>query len=355
MTDATRPSTPSVAVKLTIALVLLMGTWSLCSLAPALATASAPPEAPVTQPCGAKVPSAGGETFCGTLNPHTRARTGYYFAYSAEAPCTTGAKTAIQELEGEDVAVFGEASDLQPNTAYAICLVAVNAGGETVGNEVSILTPPAPPGLFGLSASSISQHDAVLEVEINPYGLATTYEFRLQSPFCEPCGTSSDSTIATGSIPAGHGQERVSVDLADVGHPLAPATSYGYSVVASNGAGETASPRQSFITLVEPMPGPVYEAPAGGQQSNPAPAAPQQAEIPKPGPSAASLGSLTATGGKRKTHRLTRREKLRKALRACERAPREFRTLCRHRARERYGRLSRRPRPGPREEFTFER
>jgi hypothetical protein len=360
MTDNTRLSTLSFAVKLTIALILLGGMWSPCSVASTLATEIAPPEAPVTQLCGATVPNAGGETFCGTLNPHTRARAGYYFAYSAEAPCTAGAKTAAQELEGEDVAVFGAASNLEPNTAYVICLVAVNAGGETVGNEVSIVTPLAPPALLGLSANSISQHDAVLEVEINPYGLATTYEFRLESPPCpstspEPCGASGGSQIATGSLPAGHGQEKVSVDLADVGHPLTPATSYGYSVLAANAAGQTTSPRQAFVTLVEAMPPPFYEVPAGLPESATLPATPQPAETPKRGPTAASLGPLTATSEKRGTHRLTRREKLRKALSACGKVSRETRTPCRRHALERYGRLSSRPRPRLHEEFTFER
>ena len=347
MTGNVRPSTLSSALRFSIALVLLGGTWWLCSVAPALATEIAPPEAPTTQPCGATVPNAEVETFCGTVNPHTRARTGYYFAYSVNPPCTAGAKTAAQELEGEDVAVFGEASGLEPNTPYALCLVAVNAGGETVGNEVSIVTPPAPPALLDLSASSISQHDAVLEVEINPYGLATSYEFRLEGP-------PGVSEITSGSIPAGHGEEKVSVDLADVGHPLAPATSYGYSVLATNSAGQSASPRQSFTTLVELLPPAVPDVPAGPQQSVTPPVTLPPAATSRPGPSAASLGPHSPTSSKRGAHRLTRREKLRKALRACDRRPRSGRSECRRRALQRYG-PSPKARQGLREEFTFER
>jgi hypothetical protein len=344
MTGDVRPSTLASALRFSMALVLLGGMWWLCSVAPALATGIAPPEAPISRPCGAAVPSAEVQTFCGTVNPHTRARTGYYFAYSVNAPCTAGAKTAGQELEGEDVAVFGEASGLEPNTPYALCLVAVNAGGETVGNEVSIVTPPAPPALLDLSVSSISQHDAVLEVEINPYGLATSYEFRLEGP-------PGVSEITSGSISAGHGKEKVSVDLADGGHPLAPATSYGYSVLAANSAGQSASPRQSFTTLVEPLPA---VAPAGPQQSVTPAVTPPPAAIPKPEPSAASLDPHSPTSSKRGAHRLTRREKLRKALRACDRRPRSGRSECRRRALQRYG-PSPKARQGLREEFTFER
>jgi hypothetical protein len=341
MTNNVRPSL-SVELKFTTAVALLSAAWSLCAVAPAAATEISPPEAPITRPCATTMPTVEVETFCGTLNPHERARTGYYFAYSASPPCTAGAKTATQELEGEDVAVFGEASGLEPNTLYALCLVAVNAGGETIGNEVSIITPPAPPALSDLSASSISQRDAVLEVEINPYGLATTYEFRLE-------GAPGVSEITSGSIPAGHGKERVSVDLADVGQPLAPATSYGYSVLATNSAGQRATPSQSFTTLAEPLPA-VPEVPAAPQVSTPPVTAPP-ALAPK-GPSAASLPSTPGT--KRRERRLTPREKLKKALRSCDRGARSARAQCRRRAQRRYGRLSA-ARRGLREEFTFER
>jgi hypothetical protein len=316
MTANVRPSTLSVAIKFTTA-VALLAAWILCPLAPAMASEIAPPEPPITQPCEATIPTADVETFCGTLNPHMRARTGYYFAYSANPPCTAGARTATQELEGEDVAVFGEASGLELNTPYAVCLVAVNVGGETVGNEIPIVTPPAPPALLELSASSISQHDAVLEVEINPYGLATTYEFRLEA-------APGVSEITSGSIRAGHGKEKVSVDLADVGQPLAAATSYGYSVRATNSAGGSATPRQSFTTLAEPLPA-VPDVPAAPLVST-APVAAPPAVTPKQGPSAASLPSPTS---KRGAHRLTQREKLKKALRACDRRARGARAQCR--------------------------
>jgi len=344
MTRIVHPRTLSPAVlKFTAAFALVGASSSLCSVAPAMATETAPPETPITQVCGAMAPD---ETFCGILNPHTRARTGYYFAYKLTPPCTAGATTATEELEGEDVAVFSEASDLEPNTPYALCLVAINGEGQTVGNEVSIVTPAAPPALLGLLASSISPHDAILEVEIDSYGLATSYEFRLDGPF-------GVSETASGSIPAGRGKEKVSVDLAELGPPLAPATSFGYSVRATSSAGQAVSPNQFFTTLIEPLPFAVPEIAASTQERGPALTLPPAA-VPEQVPSAASLGPFAPTGSNRRVHRLTRGERLRKALRVCDRGPRDARAQCRHRARQRFGR-SPRARQELHGEFTFER
>jgi hypothetical protein len=346
----------------TVMIAVIAGGWSFGVAAPTLAASAEPPEAPLTEPCTGPILGGAGQPLCGTLNPHSRTRTAYYFAYSTETPCTAGARTKAQEVEGEDVGVFGEVSDLEPDTTYAVCLVAVNAGGYSVGNEIVFLTPPAPPVIGELSANAITQNDAVLEVEINSQGLTTTYEFRLESPLCQPalpehCVASGGSRIATGSVPAGHRLQKASVDLAELGHSLTPSTTYGYSVVAANSAGTTVSPQQSFTTPAEPIIPPPAETPPNHESSTATVTPPpQQAAPPGPpeGPSAAVLRPIAPPASKPSTKRSTRQQRLSAALRACDKVSRTTRARCRRQAQDKYGQALRKPAAG-REEFTFER
>jgi len=347
----------------TVTIAVIAGTCSLCVAAPALAASTERPEAPLTEPCAGPILGGASQPLCGTLNPHNRTRTAYYFAYSTETPCTAGARTLAQEVEGEDVGVFSEASDLEPDTTYAVCLVAVNAGGYSVGNEIVFVTPPAAPVVGELSASAITQHDAVLEAEINPQGLATTYEFRLESPVCQPalpehCVASGGSQIATGSIPAGHRPEKVSVDLAELAHSLTPSTTYGYFVVAANSAGTTVSPQQSFTTSAEPIIPPPAEPPPNNHETSTATVtqAPQQAApfSPPQEPTAAVLPPVIPPASKPSTKRPTREQRLTAALRACDKVSRTTRARCRRQAQEKYGQALRKHAAGH-EEFTFER
>ncbi len=347
----------------TVTIALIAGTCSLCVVAPTLAASTKPPEAPLTEPCTGPILGGASQPLCGTVNPHSRTRTAYYFAYSTETPCTAGERTLAQEVEGEDVGVFGEASDLEPDTTYAVCLVAVNAGGYSVGNEIVFVTPPAPPIVGELSASAVTQHDAVLEAEINPQGLATHYEFRLESPLCQPalpehCVASGGSQIATGSIPAGHRPEKVSVELAELAHSLTPTTTYGYSVVATNSAGTTVSPQESFSTSAEPIIPPPAEPPPNSQGTGTAivTQAPQQAapSSPPQGPSAAILRPISPPASKPSTKGPTRQQRLNAALKACDKVSRTTRARCRRQAQEKYGQALSKHTTG-REEFTFER
>lgn len=347
----------------TVTIVVIAGTCSLCVAAPALAASTEPPEAPLTEPCTGPILGGASQMLCGTLNPHSRTRTAYYFAYSTQAPCTAGARTPAQEVEGEDVGVFAELSDLEPDTTYAVCLVAVNAGGYSAGNEIAFVTPPAPPVVGELSASAITQNDAVLEAEINPQGLATTYEFRLESPLCQPalpehCVASGDSQIATGSIPAGHRPEKVTVDLAHLAHSLTPSTTYGYTVVAANSAGTTVSAQQSFTTAAEPIVQPEPEPPPNNQVSSTTTVtqAPQQAaqSSPPQGPSAAVLRPIAPPASKPSPKQPTRQQRLSAAVKACEKVSRTHRARCQRAAQEKYGQALRKHAAGH-EEFTFER
>lgn len=111
------------------------------------------------------------------------------------------------------------------------------------------------------SASNVTETDATLEAQINPgsgedgFSLATTYEFFLESPWCGSllpfgaCESLGGKLVYKGVLPAGSAPQLVSVDLASVQQTLSPDTTYGYRVVATNGAGEAFGWEKTFTTL----------------------------------------------------------------------------------------------------------
>jgi hypothetical protein len=115
------------------------------ALAPAMSSgAEQPPEQPVTEAC--QGPSSGkAPRVCGSLNPGSNAKVGYYFAYNLGHDCAGGSRTSPgPELEGEGIEVFDNLTGLEPETVYAYCLVATNEFGETFG-EALVFRPPPPP------------------------------------------------------------------------------------------------------------------------------------------------------------------------------------------------------------------
>jgi hypothetical protein len=126
----------------------------------------------------------------------------------------------------------------------------------------------APPSIDSESASDVTVHDATLEAKINPHGAYTGYEFQIDTSssynYTKPnCPLGSCDSISVGeplpaglvepspeAIPAGSGDQSVSLDLASIGAALQPATTYHYRVIASNGGSPTVEgPDQTFTTL----------------------------------------------------------------------------------------------------------
>ncbi len=141
-----------------------------------------------------------------------------------------------------DLASIG--TTLQPGTTYHYRVIAANAGSPTVqGPDQTFTTPPggtagAAPSINGVSVSGVTEDGATLEAQINPGGLATTYEFWVEYG----CGIGNhDSCLWLASKSVGHGQiaagdeaQAVSADAA-----LEPGHAYDYWVVATNSDGET--------------------------------------------------------------------------------------------------------------------
>jgi hypothetical protein len=141
----------------------------------------------------------------------------------------------------------------------------------------------SPPVIESESVSHISEHDATLEAQIETGGLYTGYWFQIDTnssyhftqavcPFEFPGDAQCESIVAGEPlppglvepqpqyIPAGSGDQSVSVDLASIGATLQPDTTYHYRVLASTGGSPTVQgPDQTFTT---PSAGTVGTAPS---------------------------------------------------------------------------------------------
>jgi hypothetical protein len=225
-------------------------------------TTPVPPEAPVTG-SPPKAITATSATFEGTLNPGKEAETGWYFAFSTGANCTSGGAgggetTYVAPAQAKALAVPAtEDSDLEPHQKYRVCLVAFNAAGEAVpGNEVSFETPVVQLTIAEESTSGVGSASATLQARINPYNDATTYEFEYAT---------NEALSGATKVPGGSALEGLGGRIASVatGAVLAPGSTYYYRVLATNATHEHATGAvQSFTTPPTPHTDAVSEASA---------------------------------------------------------------------------------------------
>ena len=244
---------------------------------------------------------------------------------------------------------------LEPNTTYKYWVIAKNSHNEKTEVHETFTTLKTP-SIDGESASDITEHDAILEAKINTQGQDVYYQFQIvKNPsefppemacpaehFAELC---LGSPATTGALPigfllAGPADSSVGLDLErERGVTLQPETTYHYRVIAVR------SPlTEDTITWKGP---PVY----GADQT-----------FTTQGPQGTGLGFLTGsetgsgTGNvvcpnnvastgcavadltKAKPKRLTRAQKLAKALKQCKSYHKKSKqTKCEKAARKKYG------------------
>ncbi len=216
-----------------------------------------PPETPITEACAGPIVAGTGQPVCGTLNPHARAKAGYYFAYHKGASCAGGERTPLAaEVEGEAIAVSGELTGLEPGTEYAYCLIATNASGETSGQALTFTTEPAPPVetpppepppvettpvVLGESASSVTSTTVALAgtIEREP---TVTEHYYFEYGEAEGYG---HSTVG-GEVAPGAGEAAVGPEVIT---GLNPGTTYHYRLVAVSASGEGDGEEKTFRTL----------------------------------------------------------------------------------------------------------
>ncbi len=175
-------------------------------------------------------------TLGGTVNPNGQA-TRDYFEYGTTsnygfetAPVNAGTGTSATSASAN-------VSGLKAGTTYHVRLVAVSAGGTTLGGDQTLKTLAPPIALTG-NASKSDASSVVLDALVNPEGHATTYYFQF--------GTSTGYGLQTLPVSIGSGTGNVVVHR----HPegLLPNTTYHYRVVAQSADGTTYGADRSVKT-----------------------------------------------------------------------------------------------------------
>jgi hypothetical protein len=114
----------------------------------------------------------------------------------------------------------------------------------------------SPPSISSESVSGVTSRRAIVEAQVNPGGLETTYEVWVAYANCQntPPGTVACMSISVeklgeGTIAAGSTDQTVSTTLKH----LKPGYFYTYWVVATNTVGEAKGAHQSFEALPAPV------------------------------------------------------------------------------------------------------
>ncbi|MGH6876312.1 MAG: hypothetical protein ACREHV_02920, partial [Rhizomicrobium sp.] len=181
-------------------------------------------------------------SFNGTVDPNGADAT-YHFEYSLDDIHWTSLPEASAGNGAVATSVMQTASGLTPGMPYHVRLVATSAGivtGESAtSSEVTFSTlSAATPRIFDIAASYVNASGATLSATIDPEGQPTSYQFEY--------GTTSAYGETVPATPAGpiDTPTRVAQPLSG----LAPETTYHFRALASNAAGPSYGPDQTFTT-----------------------------------------------------------------------------------------------------------
>ena len=187
--------------------------------------------------------------FHGTVQPGNGAVT-YHFVYGLTGAYGNslpdiGIGGGLSPVEVEQTSGVS----LRPGTTYHFALVAKNTSGTAMGLDQIFTTPstsppPTAPPTIGLGPiSAVSQTEATLSAKIGPEGHATTYAFELGY------AAGSYETRIFGNLAGEPEPTTVTATFAN----LQPGTVYHFRVIATNAAGTTATPDETFATAQFPQ------------------------------------------------------------------------------------------------------
>jgi subtilase family protein len=164
-----------------------------------------------------------------------------------------GASVECQPMPGSGtspVAVSASIGALSPLTTYHFRIVASNPGGTSAGTDQAFTTPPNPPTVATLAASSLAATSATLNASVNPEGAETSA--------CRFDYGPSGAYVASAQCQPmpGNGTTPLEVSASIAG--LSPNTTYHFRVVASNAGGTSAGSEQTFTSPSTPT---MHEAP----------------------------------------------------------------------------------------------
>ncbi len=125
---------------------------------------------------------------------------------------------------------WANAPPLQPNTAYTVCFVTLNAFGSQVGSAVHFTTPAAPPAVDSESVSGLGAAGTLLEARIDPNLQETTYLFEWATS--QATLEKNEGAKVDGASPlAAELRELPATAIVGVAQPH---TTYYYRVIAEN-------------------------------------------------------------------------------------------------------------------------
>jgi subtilisin family serine protease len=198
------------------------------------------PAAPVATTASATSVTATTATVRGNVDP-TGTSADVHFDYGTTT--AYGASTPTVTVSTAQ-AVTSDLSALTPGTTYHFRVVAVGAGGTSVGKDLTFKTATLPaPSVLTRPASAIAVDGAVLNGSVNPQGYMTSYHFEWGAT--SALGSSTTET----PLDAGTTSELVSAQITG----LAPATKYYFRVVGTSANGAKAGITSTFTTLGLPI------------------------------------------------------------------------------------------------------
>lgn len=211
-----------------------------------LGIVAAPLALPVVNSSEANPVGSTTATLTGFVNPNGRA-TEVFFHYG---PTTAyGSTTPSQFLPRgiTNVEITAAIAGLSPSSAYHFQMVAMNAAGTTLGENVTFQTtgsggPLSAPSVTTGGATDLTITSATLQGIVNPNGGFTNAYFDY--------GTTASYGSVTSNLGAGAGNSPVNLFTGITG--LQPGTLYHYRLVAENSQGVTQGLNATFTTLYPP-------------------------------------------------------------------------------------------------------
>jgi phosphodiesterase/alkaline phosphatase D-like protein len=188
-------------------------------------TAPAPSTPPTAATDSASSVGPTSATVRGTINPKGQATT-YYFEYGTTPFYGFETAAAAGGSGATDKSVSVKLTGLSSGTGYHFRVVAVSAGGTTLGAD-STLATFSPPAVVTAAASNVRDSFLTMNGTVNPEGHSTTYYFQF--------GTTTKYGLQTPPGGAGSGGANVAVH-GDVAGLMAGGT-YHYRLVAQSSGG----------------------------------------------------------------------------------------------------------------------